>query len=283
MDNQHNRIVAVCLDILKEIDRLCTAHGLRYFGYAGTLLGAVRHRGVIPWDDDIDIVMPRKDYEEFARICKSELDERFALQSIETDKLTNNAWMKMHARGTAFISGQRRKGCMEGINIDIFPIDNVPDSSFVRRLRAKRIDFTNYIYEFRFGAKRKDDSLKLRFFKSLIKLLPPFGEQRFKRRYEKYLQKYNNKITRDVVYFSNRKYLRKVIDRHVFDRTVYLPFENTQIPAPKEWEKVLVGLYGENYMELPPESERVSVHGSELIDLEHDWTEHGEAYAYEKI
>lgn len=279
----HNKIVKKCLGILAEIDRLCKANDIKYFAYAGTLLGAVRHKGLIPWDDDVDVVMLREDYEKFAKICKTQLSEKFTLQTIYTDPLTNNAWMKLHDANTAFISGHRRNGCIEGINIDIFPIDNVPDDKKERIKRAKYIDKMNFIYEYRFAAVKKDDSLKMKLFKFLIKLIPPFDEQKFKEKYNMYIQACNGKKTTDVVYFSNRKYMRKIIDRHVFDDVVYLPFEDIMIPAPVGYLQVLEGLYGKNFMDLPPEEERVTAHGSIVIDVEKSWKEYSEAYKYERV
>ena len=282
-DNLHIEIVQKCLGILAEIDRICKANDIKYFAYAGTLLGAVRHKGLIPWDDDIDVVMLRKDYEKFAEVCKTQLSDGFELQTIYTDPLTSNPWMKLHDVNTAFISGVRRKGCMEGINIDIFPVDNAPDDEKERAKRAKKIDKINSIYEYRFAAKNKNDSIKMKLFKFAINLIPPLNEQKFKEKYDKYIQACNDKETKDVVYFSNRKYMRKVIDRHVFDETVYLPFEDTEIPAPVGYLQVLEGLYGKNYMELPPEDQRVTVHGNIVIDTNKSWKEYEEAYEYERV
>lgn len=283
MADLHTEIVNKCLGILAEIDRICKANDIKYFAYAGTLLGAVRHKGLIPWDDDIDVVMPRKDYERFAKVCETQLSNGFELQTIYTDPLASNPWMKLHDVNTAFISGYRRKGCMEGINIDIFPVDNVPDDENERLKRAKKIDRINQIYEYRFSAKSKNDSAKMRLYKFAISLVPPFSEQKFKEKYDKFIQKYNDRETKDVVYFSNRKYMRKVIDKSVFEETVYLPFENIEVPAPVGYLQVLEGLYGENYMELPPEEERVTVHGNIVIDTEKSWKEYGEVYNYERV
>lgn len=124
-----NEIQEKCLGVLIEIDRVCKMAGIEYFIYSGTLLGAVRHGGFIPWDDDIDIVMMREQYDKFADACEVYLNkDDFQLQSIYTDPMTSNGWMKLHDKHTAFIDGGRRKGAMEGINVDIFPIDNAPDN-----------------------------------------------------------------------------------------------------------------------------------------------------------
>ena len=274
-----------CYKILLEIDRVCKKEGLKYYLYAGTLLGAIRHEGFIPWDDDIDIVMMREDYEKFPRACEKHLQhEKFELQTIDSDPVASNPWMKLHDKNTAFISGIRRDGAMEGINIDIFPLDNAPDGKNVLKMRARMIDSLNFIYQYRFQYHGKNASLKMKLFQCVISCIPPWKEQQFKKCYDRFIQKYNNKETENIVYLSNRKYMKKVISRQCFYDTVEIKFEDGYFPAPIGWEEVLVKLYGRNYMQLPPEFQRVTVHGTQVIDLENSWRvyrrgEHG----YEKI
>ena len=270
-----NEIKQKCLNILREIDRICKKEGITYYIYAGTLLGAVRHHGFIPWDDDIDVVMFREDYNRFAEACMRELDQKiFELQTIYTDSQTSNPWMKLHDKNTAFISGIRRQGTIEGINVDIFPIDNAPDSDWRCRLRGKIIDKINFIYQFRFCRRFEEASFKMKIFQTLIRYIPPFKEQGFKEKYDRYLQKYNCQKTKRVVYLSNRTYRRKLAAREWFAEPVMLRFEGEFFPAPRQWEKVLIALYGENYMKLPPENQRVTVHGTRLIDTERSWREY---------
>ena len=274
-----------CYKILLEIDRICKISGLKYYIYAGTLLGAVRHGGFIPWDDDIDIVMMREDYNRFPAACEKYLEkDKFVLQTIHSDPMGNNPWMKLHDKNTAFISGLRRDGAMEGINIDIFPVDNAPDDDIVLQKRAKYFDRMNPIYQWRFSARRKSVGWKMKIYQPLIHLIPPLNEQKFKEAYDRKIQEYNRQNTKRVVYFSNRKYMRKVIERSVFSDSVMLRFEDREFPAPIGWQQVLEGLYGKNYMQLPPKEQQVTVHGTAVIDLEHSWTEYkrGEN-GYEKV
>lgn len=280
-----NKIQITCFEILKEIDRICQSSGLNYYLYAGTLLGAVRHKGFIPWDDDIDIVMMRKDYERFADACEKYMDkDKFILQTIHSDPACNNSWMKLHDKNTAFLSGIRRDGAMEGINIDIFPIDNVPDDDHVLQRRAKYFDCMNLVYQWRFARNRKNVGWKMKVFQFLIKFIPPWNEQKFKEKYDKKIQEYNAQSTKRVVYFSNRKYMKKVVDRSVFEDTVRIPFESGFFPAPGRWRDVLEGLYGKNYMELPPKEQQVTVHGTCVVDLNHSWLEYKwSEKGYEKI
>ena len=275
MDYDSNAVKQKCLEILLEVDRICKENEIQYFIYSGTLLGAVRHDGFIPWDDDIDLVMFRTEYEKFIKICQTKLDsDRFELQTIYTDPYASNPWIKVHNKNTAFVSGVRRDGAMEGINIDIFPIDNAPDSDFVRKWRGRIINKLHFIYQYRFQYHSKQASLKMRVFQTIISFIPPWDEMKYKELHEKYIQKYNRKQTKHVVYMSNRNYATKVTDRANLKDTIEMSFEGHVFPAPAGWREILAGLYGKNYMEYPPVEQRVSQHGCTVFDTEHSWREY---------
>lgn len=270
-----NAIQEKCLGVLKELDRVCNEAGLQYFIYSGTLLGAVRHGGFIPWDDDIDCVMMRDQYEKLAEACEKFLDkDHFELQTIDSDPLASNGWIKLHDKNTAFIDGGRRKGSMEGINVDIFPVDSAPDNDFILKIRGKIIDKMNFVYQYRFMEHSSKASAKMRFFQKVISMIPPWNEMRFKKRYDQYIQKYNKQMTNRVVYFSNAKYSLKVVPRECFQTTNYMTFEGYRFPVPGNWQKVLKIRYGKDYMTPPPAKDRTSQHGTSIIDLEHSWREY---------
>ncbi len=269
------RVKEKSLNLLLEIDRICEKEQIKYYIYAGTLLGAVRHKGFIPWDDDIDVVMFRSDYSRFLKACDLYLQkDHYFLQTIESDPLTSNPWAKLHDRHTAFISGVRRAGTAEGINVDIFPIDNAPNNHWMRKMRGNRIDRLNFIYQYRFQQHFKRAGKKMRIFQTVIGWIPPWNEQKYKERYDTYLQKYNRLDTKYVVYLSNRKYARKVVPREWFGDGVRLQFEGYWFPAPVAYQKVLESLYGPDYMRLPPEEERKTVHGTKLVDTECGWEDY---------
>ena len=124
------------LEMLIEVDRICRKYDIQYFLDGGTLLGAVRHDGFIPWDDDADIIMLHEEYEKFYNACKKELNtERFFLQDYRTDKHYLWGFAKMRRNGTTFLrEGQEHVKCHTGVCIDIFYCDNVPDNPMLRRL-----------------------------------------------------------------------------------------------------------------------------------------------------
>ena len=126
----------VQLEILLEFDRICRKHGLKYLLFAGTLLGAVRHKGFIPWDDDIDVCMLRGDYERFLTVCKDELSAELFLQTTDTDREYPLQFAKLRKNNTRFVEKSMSDlKIHHGVFIDIFPLDNVMPHSFIGRFQ----------------------------------------------------------------------------------------------------------------------------------------------------
>ena len=120
------------LNMLVDIDLMCRKHGICYYLTAGTLLGAVRHQGFIPWDDDADIMMPRKDYDRFLAIAEKELDSRYFVQYHKTEPYYRHTFAKIRRNGTAcIIQNHRHIPMHQGIFIDIFPLENAPSSKLM--------------------------------------------------------------------------------------------------------------------------------------------------------
>ena len=134
VDQKTKRVWAVQLEMLDEVERICKKHGLKYFADSGTLIGAVRHQGYIPWDDDIDLVMLREDYEAFIRIAPGELRKPLALQTLYAEKNYLRAHAQIRNSQTTGCSKEDRKaGYNCGIFIDIFPLDAMPEGKLASR------------------------------------------------------------------------------------------------------------------------------------------------------
>ena len=142
--NDQDRVKCAQLDMLVELKRICEKNGIAYFLVGGTLIGAIRHCGFIPWDDDIDVGMLREDYERFISLCKTELSDEYALYDWHKDEKSPIPFLKMKIKGTHYREKLSKETTInDEIFIDIFPYDNAPDSGLNRKIQALK----NIIYK----------------------------------------------------------------------------------------------------------------------------------------
>jgi len=265
-----DEVKRICLELLVEVDRICKKQKIKYFIYGGTLLGAVRHRGFIPWDDDIDIVMFRDDYTRFIDICKTELNNKCFLETIESEPFSIVTWGKLHKRDTAFIHDNVPKECFQGISIDLFAFDKVPENNFTRSLFGFLHDKFNFLYSQRFAEKVKKPSYRRRALNLLISLTKIVPDLKLKKWYQRLSTRYNNRDYQYVIHNSFRRFKQKLMPVVFFEETCLLEFEGYLFSAPQRWHEVLKRYYGENYMQLPPEEERF-IHHASVIDPYNSW------------
>ena len=245
------------VEILDEIVRICEKHSLKYYLIGGTLLGAIRHKGFIPWDDDLDIVMPREDYNKFCEICKGELDPKYYLHNIESD---NKYWLihsKVRKNNTIFdeeiISGIN---CHKGIFVDIFPLDNA--SCVDSREQLKRTRKIKAISALIFKKRRLNTkySLKLKIFAFLTL---PISIKALTRWQLKLMTKENDKDCDYYInYGSNYSTVKQTIHKGKYEPSCEVEFEGKKYKALGEYEYFLNRIYGSDYMELPPVEKRVT-------------------------
>ena len=168
------KLWAVELDLLAELDRVCKKHGLKYAANGGTLLGAIRHKGFIPWDDDIDVMMPRCDYEKLIKLAPTEFASPYYLESIHSDAETLMWFAKLKNSATAAIEYPYNPERNQGIFIDIFPLDNVADDArkvLEQRKLALRYRKLSAIIGYTFTRYKPKDSLFRRLQVSCLKVL----------------------------------------------------------------------------------------------------------------
>lgn len=250
-----------CLEVLKRFDGLCRKEGLAYFLSGGTLLGAIRHKGFIPWDDDVDVMMPRADYERLLKLKDARI------HSLESGDY-GRPWARMADGGTRRSSEALFTEDTSGTYIDIFPIDGVPEGSFAAKLFYRRIRLFDMLWRTAMrnsiGAGERLRSLK----KLSAALLRPIGPKPFARRMNRIAmgQDYGGKY-RGVSMITHYG-AREKMPAGVFDRAVEVDFEGLRLPAPCGWDTYLTRLYG-NYMEIPPEHKRVT-HNSSYEKTEAD-------------
>lgn len=256
------------LELLLEVDRICKKCGIKYNIIAGTLLGAVRHGGYIPWDDDADVALLRPEYEKFRIACETELDNsRFYFQDHRNTKGYRWGYGKLRRKGTEFVrKNQEHMPYDQGIFIDIFPLDNVPENYIVRcfhNFHCFLIRKTLWSAVGRIG----DKNAFMRLVYSLLYKIPDY---KVFKHYHRFMTKYNKVQTKWVRILTfptpNRKfgYLRKW-----YEESADIKFENYYFPGIKEYDEYLTFKFG-NYMELPPVNMRKTHPVTELKLIKND-------------
>ncbi len=261
------------LEILKAVKRVCEEHNITYYLSSGTLLGAVRHRGFIPWDDDIDIEMPYPDYLHFVRIAQEALGKGYFVQNMDTDPHFNSLFTKVRKNNTTLIEefADQLEG-HHGIWIDVFPLVYVGGKGdlFLRRTAVRASNFLTMDEE-RFQLNRewlegKSSSALLTFVK-LLRRLPLSSRKRIRRLLKKIALRYHPR-KRMAHIWNNITYIHQA-STFSAEKT-QLPFEDDVFPVPSGYSAYLHDAYGD-YMKLPPEDKRNGGHGNMIVDLNHDW------------
>ncbi|MBU5592427.1 LicD family protein [Clostridium sp. MSJ-4] len=258
----------IILRILKVVDHICTKHSLTYWLEGGTLLGAVRHGGFIPWDDDLDISMPREDYEKFLAIAKDELPEDLFAQNLQSTEFAGNTWTQIKDRKSMIILSEDAK-YHQGLYMDIFPMDVYSDNFFKRNLYEKIHKFF-YIRVQAINAPLKKPFFKgSNFIKNVIRLI--FKIVFFIFAIFDYNKIYNmNLKSREKRIESMKKnpktnygYATDVLNwENIFRFEDIFPvkrikFEDGEFCVPNDYHAVLTSLFGSDYMDMPPEHKRV--------------------------
>lgn len=249
--------------ILCVVDDFCKKHGIAYSLYAGTALGGVRHGGFIPWDDDIDIAMTRSEFDRFCKAWEAEPVKGYYLESILTDDRCGACHAKVRKDGTLFLSeGQRENRGHHGIWVDIFPMDKIATD---RKIHAKK---------YRVGRKivlltranadiRENDSLAKKAVRIVFRMIPRTVRNKMIRNSHRWLLEHMEDGVNGGYEWKSMSTLDSI--REVF----FLPnlvsgyttiaFEGRKFPIFENYEDMLRCTYGD-YMQLPPESERVCKH-----------------------
>jgi lipopolysaccharide cholinephosphotransferase len=246
--------------ILKEVSDFCNNNNINYFLSGGTLLGAVRHKGYIPWDDDIDIMMPRPDYEHFLKLFNiSNRSENIKVLANEIDSSFPYTFAKVVDCNTYLIEDTSLKFPM-GVNIDIFPIDGLSNSLKESNKFIKRIGLLKNMYSLKIIEKREGRSILKEMILKLSKLILYFIKiptlvEKIILYARKYSYEQSDYVGCIVWGYGERERMNKV----VFESSIDLEFEDFYFKVPIGYDNYLESLYG-NYMQLPPIEKRVSHH-----------------------
>lgn len=257
------------LDMFSWFHIFCEEHGLRYFAVGGTLLGAVRHQGFIPWDDDIDVGMPRKDFEKLEQLIGNRKNGRYYFETPNTDaKDYFYVYGKIYDTETTLIENQRMP-IKRGIYIDIFPFDGVGETKEESVEFIKSIQKKQNLLATRVSGIRKGRALYKNLAVRLAGLIPSFIINN-----KKLLFKINDMCKQKD--FETSKYVANIngnwgLKEITLRTTVGTPklyrFEDIEIYGIEDYDTYLTGVYGD-WRKIPPKEKQVAVHDNLFIDLE---------------
>lgn len=253
-DEELKQIQLIQLELICEVDRICKKKNIQYNMVGGTMLGAIRHKGYIPWDDDADIGFLREEYEKFRQACKDELNHtRFYFQDCRDTEGYRWGYGKLRRKGTEFIRLQQEFMPYEqGIAIDLMPFDNVPDSKMGKRIHFLLCFIYRKIFWSAVGRKTEKNVIK-RWLYQLVYLIP---EKTLFRNYQRFIDYCAKKQTNQVriLTFPTPK---KVFgyNREWYTELTEYEFEGERFPGAIDFDGYLSVKY-RNYMELPPVEKR---------------------------
>ena len=246
------------LKILNIVANYCDKENLTYFLGYGTLLGAVRHQGYIPWDDDIDILMPRPDYEKFIRdFC---IMEDYKVYSYSIDSEYPYTFAKVSYEKSLLIEKTDLGFKKLGVNIDIFPLDGLPSSEKIRKKIFRTIKIRENILDIKKISINKNRSkyknMILRIGKSI---LYPISYKKIIENINIDASKYNYYDCDFIGNIVSSYGYDEIMPKEIFEDKIKLKFEGDEFYAPIGYDKYLVNIY-DNYMEMPPLENRVTHH-----------------------
>ena len=260
------------LSILKEFISICKDNNLTYYALGGTLLGAVRHKGFIPWDDDIDIGMPREDYEKFKKKASNALPENYKFLSEDTSNY-KKAFSVIRDDSTKIIMNYSNEEQEESLWIDIFPLDGMPTNPLKKKYHSYRYLYTRMMVQLsQFNSlvnQKKENRPWLE--KVIIRIANVIKIEKvvsFSWAQKKYLQtikKYSFNESFAGNYTGAYK-LREIVPSDYFGQPVLLQFEDLKLSCPHKFREYLTAIYGADYMQLPPEDKR-NQHHYKIISL----------------
>lgn len=254
------------LDILKWVDGFCAENNITWWLCGGTLLGAVRHKGFIPWDDDIDIMLPREEYEKLLRLFPT--SGRYRFLTPENTENWPRSFAKIVDTETVKLERLRKRFPKVGVDIDVFPIDNLPSDESecgvyfeaIKKM-GRKLDGMRLVYGKGKSITRTILKYGFIFWSRLLEFIGVYSFEETRREFVCLSTKYNSQeceywgITSISHYGIKERNLKKG-----YENSVIVDFEGCQFPAPECYDTYLSQLYGKDYMQLPPKEKQVTHH-----------------------
>lgn len=259
----------VQLELLLELDRICKKNDIHYNIYFGTMLGAIRHQGFIPWDDDLDVAMTRENYEKFLSVSSNDVKEDYFVQNSKTDPEFFRPFTRIRKNGTVYKQYRYRNlNIHHGVFIDVFPFDSVYGSKDEEVSRYMYLEFLYKLNYIKHTSMDDDANIFKKAVQRIVDLIIP--TKKFNQYITNILIKRNKENTGYINHMSNAtplfQYDSTIIKEEDFLDSILCDFEGYKFPIPRTYDRCLTQNYGD-YMELPPKEERTPHHGVVEIEL----------------
>ena len=271
MDELLRQVQMAMLDSLMYFDKICRKYDIKYSLHGGTLLGAIRHKGFIPWDDDLDVIMPRSEYNRFMSAWYNEKHEGFFLQTKETEEDYTRSFAKIRKEHTTFLQHSENPSKIHtGVFIDVFPSDRIPNGK-INSLIFKYSCLKYQLYTREFVPPKANPLVKI-YCKFLLSFTNHSNRMKRRKVLLKRIRKYEKNTNLRWVVIESPRHLSKPFPPDFFEEFTEIEFENKEFMCISKWKQLLESWYGD-YMKLPPTEEQTWKHHPALVDLKHSYNE----------
>jgi len=255
------QIQDILFDMMIHFHELCQKHNLTYFMIGGTMLGAVRHGDFIPWDDDLDVGLPRRDYERLISLPESEWPENIEILSMENTQTFPYNFAKIVNKNTTIVEDIGGRGYVMGIYMDVFPLDGAGNSMGQAKRRIAMVKLLRVCTLICYSRKTSDN-----FWKNLLKsIIRTVGMTRWQKLLRRTLKKLSFESSKFVGNLLGSWFEKEIMPRDFFGTPTLYRFREKSFYGPEKYDDYLKRLYGE-YMKLPPVEKRISHHSFSYIN-----------------
>lgn len=278
-DDELKKLQKISIEMAECFVKFCKEHQLTCYLCGGGCIGTVRHKGMIPWDDDLDFFMPRKDYERMWRIWKKNPPcLQYVLERSDSTHTDHNLFVTIRDKNTTLIKPyQKELDITHGVALDIIPLDGYPDSKIKRKFQC----FWALVYSLYCAQLVPENhGKKIALVGKIALAIVPSRRIRYCiwRFAEKQMTKYSIENCKGITELcSGPGYMKNWYPREAFDKAVFKPFEDTEMPIPAGYDAYLKIAFGD-YMQLPPAEKRIGHHEALFMDLDKGYEEYRGKY-----
>ncbi len=269
MENNKRNLQLKILEMVKYLDSFCKENQIEYYIVYGSCLGAIRHKGFIPWDDDFDVGMTLENYNKFISLCKTKLDtNKYFLQTLETEPNYYLSFAKLRDINTTLIEeGNKNIPITYGVYIDIFPIVGLPKGKLKRAILS-----INRAFALSANINVINNKFLYKIFRIILKI---FGKKNILKYCSKQAIKYSCQDCEEWCSIFDGDGLEiNSTTKTIMGKPTYVPFEDIELPIPEKYDEYLKHIYGD-YMKIPTKEQiKAKEHTAYILDLEHSYKEY---------